>query len=175
MNILVGASGAIGTYIYIFRDTSNYKYNPLEDNYTRVEDIPDSMKPSTIISAGVGNHYYVMCLENNIYLIWSNKLLKYNTLTNSYFEMSEVPSINALGGVIINSTIYIYTSSEAFKGIIDTNLNKTIFIKITDDKSITKLNEYITINLSNAQIYDDLELKNYPSYYGDGEKWNLMS
>ena len=74
----------------------------------------------------------------------------------------------AIGSVIylLGDSVYKYGTTK-FK-------NKNLYIETAPFFKVN-INKSLPIYISNAKIYDDNEFKDYPCYYGDGEKWNLIA
>lgn len=111
-----------------------------------------------------------------------NKIYKYNTLTNEYTQLANMPSeIYIRSAVVVNSNIYLLSNSSnnndsdsyIYKYNITDFQNKEILVQ-SKELYKTKLTKQLEAYFNNAFIYDDDELKPYPCYYGDGTKWNLI-
>ena len=142
----------VGTDIYIiggqYKD-GNYKYDTVLNTYTSMESLPltDTDKEYCAFDA----EDCIAVVGTDIYLF------------NIYDKV--------VYGQITTSTRYFDAKYNTIKAV----SNKTVLILVNKKLFKTSLNENINIYISGANIYDNDALQEYPSYYGDGEKWNLMS
>ena len=170
---------SVGTDIYLFfEENTAFKYNTLTDEFTQLADCPFSFiyaYNSNDICASVGT---------DIYIFVKDKAFKYNTLTDEYTQLTNCPFNESVDKacISIDSNIYLFTYNEedenyyAYQYIASFNVeNKTILI--TTEYYVLKvlLNKHIEIYFSGAKIYDNDTLQDYPTYFGDGEQWNLLN
>lgn len=170
-----GTSTIKENVIYLFGGytdkTSAYKYNTLTDEYTQLTNIPFNFE-----NGGAAT------VDDNIYLFNNKNAYKYDILANEYIELKNIPDyFKGKSVVAFNNNIYLFGVGAA-NGNYDNNYvyliikakDKEIMIKNTNIFN-TKLTKNIDINFSEVKIYDDNKLKDYPAYWGDGEKWNRIA
>ena len=193
------AAVAIGSSIYLI---DNSYYNDIDEVYiynteTNTYIIADTRltgydkRDSTVI--GVGTDIYI------IGGLYKDGNYKYDTVLNTYTSMESLPLTDTDDGgafvnddsiAVVGTDIYLFdiydrvvvgqstASTRHFDlkyNTIKAVSNKTVLILVDKKLFKTSLNENINIYISGANIYDNDALQEYPSYYGDGEKWNLMS
>ena len=107
-----GTVATVDNKIYLFRENKAYKYDIVNDTYTRLTDIPFSCDTGSCVVIGT-----------DIYLIGSNNsyiLYKYNTLTDTYIQLTNSPiKTTSSACVAIGTDIYIfggfYNKTKAYK------------------------------------------------------------
>ena len=167
-----GDAVAIGNSIYLFgSDNSSfnknaYEYNLTADTYTKLADIPFRFKKY--------NSSAVATNTEEIYLFLANDLYRYNTTTNTYEILTEIPSnLHNKIAVLIDDLVYLFgvesssnNTQYAYKYSLMNTKNKTILIKSVEIGIYnTKLSKNVNINIGQAKIYDNNELKDYPCYW----------
>ena len=174
---------AIGTDIYLLGSTfssnrqNNYKYDTLTDNYTQLRSIPYNFYNGSVVAIGTDIYLLGGGSSSN-----SQRNYKYNTLTDSYTPLENIPYEFSDGSAVaIDTNIYLLGSSDSsnrqnnYKYRIVTNTqNKTVVIEIKNQGLGLLLNKILEIYFSNAKIYDNNILQDYPTYYGNGEEWILL-
>ena len=104
---------------------------------------------------------------------------KYNTLTNSYTKMTNIPYGFYQGSAVAMGTdIYLFGGniSVLIKAkVYNVQLkNGYIYLFSVRDKHETKISNNLNIPVFYARICSDNALKAYPAYYGDGTQWNRL-
>lgn len=173
------AATAVDTDIYLFfEEDKAFKYDTLTDKFTQLTDCPFTFTysyNSNDICAAVGT---------DIYIFVENKAFKYNTLTDEYTQLQNCPFNESVDKtcISIDSSIYLFTYNDedenyyAYQYIASFNIeNKTILIATEYYALKVLLSKYVEIYFSGAKIYDNNALQDYPTYYGDGTQWNLLS
>lgn len=181
-----------------------YKYNTKTKTFTEIANLPDYLKNGTVTvlnneiylffkmkSTTKGKYFYkynlktnsyeelssisiefMTTINNKIYVISNKILYEYNATEHTFTEVvkSFTPYSN-LGAVLGNEVYFLHASVKySFLEI----GNKLILIKAFN-KYKTKLTDNMEINFNQAKIYDNNTLKeNYLTFYGDGEKWNII-
>ncbi len=147
---------SIGTDIYLIDIYNIYKYNTITNEYIALEEkLPyDFLSGSTVI------------INKNIYLLGGSYKIEYAKQAYKLTVTITQPEI----------TKYKYDKVELVEEINsikdETYIkdNKTIFIESqkTFKANLTKI---LKIYFSNAYIYDNNNIVEYPVYYGNGEEW----
>lgn len=119
-------------------------------------------------------HYLTMkfiCLVGGDYSSNYNKTAyKYNPISDTYTKLKDIPYGFYNGSAVtLNNMIYLFANRVNMYSVIQTT-NKSILIKIQNAYK-TKLTKTLEIYFSNAQIYDNNQLLEYPVYYGNGQEW----
>ena len=178
---------AIGTDIYLLGGGSspynyNYKYDTLTGSYTKLTNIPFEFQNSSAVA--IGTDIYLLGGGSD-HTNYKNNY-KYNILTDSYTKLKNIPynfysgsavaiktNIYLLGGGYYGNEVDAYVYAYVYINIGTTN--KTIVIEISGYLFKVLLNKKVEIYFSGAKIYDNDTLQDYPTYYGDGEQWNLLN
>lgn len=109
----------------------------------------------------VGGNY------NNSY---NKTAYKYNPTSNTYTKIKDIPyGFYDGSAVTLNNMIYLFANRVNIYSVIQTT-NKSILIKVQNAYK-TKLTKTLETYFSNAQIYDNDQLLEYPVYYGNGQEW----
>lgn len=159
----------------------SYSYDIATNTYTAIKNTPIIFQETSYTFNNNNSHmYFFGSLNNSSYY---NIAYKYNFLTNEYIIIDKPPYLCLrCSASSINDCIYL------FGGYTSTNessleANPAAVYKYCDDINKKNKNIYVLqdsifkykdIDWCFAYIYDDNEIKKYPCYYGDGEKWNLI-
>ena len=107
-NFYQGAAVSIGENIYIFGGSDNsdiykraYKYDTLNNTYTRLTDIPYNFWDGAAVS--IGENIYIFGGSGK-----SEYAYKYDTLTNAYTKLANIPfSFESGSAVVVGTDIYL--------------------------------------------------------------------
>ena len=160
-----------------------YKYDILNDNYTRLSDIPFEFHRGSAVA-----------VEDNVYLIGSAEndltktIYKYDTKTDTYTQLSDLPYEFYSGSAICDgSNIYVLggntnsTTVQILSLISKEYTNKSVII--AQNKLIHKTN-IANYGIQNAKFYYDEVyyqdengelLTTIPTYNGNGTEWVKIS
>ncbi len=185
--------GVVDTNIYLF-GTYVYKYDTLTDTYTQLSVLPDTILSDYSIAVSIEANIYLIALNGND----QRSVYKYDTLTDTYIQLNDLPyysyysnavavgndiylfglvndtweNYNILAkGTIIHAILkYKYNKVELVNSMENVSTsNSTVFITTGSNK--VKLTKTLETYFSNAQIYDNDHLLEYPVYYGNGQEW----
>lgn len=103
-----GNTTSVGTDIYLFGSNYNsstkrynYKYDTLNNTYTRMTDVP--VDTADIQCITLGTNIYLFGAGTNFTLAY-----KYDTLTDTYTQLTDIPYAFRSGGLaLINTDIYL--------------------------------------------------------------------
>ena len=187
-----GTAVAVGTDIYLFggaqdftsdASKNNYKYDTLTDTYTKLSDIPYVLCNGAAVAVGTDIYLLGGGTGPNVENLSGEQYkynYKYDTLTDTYTKLSNIPHRFYKGAaVVIDTNIYLFGGSDyetdAYIYLNINTTNKTIVIEISGYLFKVLLNKKVEIYFSGAKIYDNGTLQDYQTYYGDGEQWNLLN
>lgn len=166
---------SIGDYIYLFglkdlQDASNYasyKYNIKTCTYTKL---------NSTISINTGS-FAIVANNDNIYLFSGTKLYLYNTSTDSYETLEDIPYDCRYGaGILVNDNIYVFggpsvSNNVAYSTAYKYNISNRQFTKLKDipfrfaRNNIIKIDNYIYLFGSSSDYKTlDGELNAYETY-----------
>ena len=166
---------SIGDYIYLFglkdlQDASNYasyKYNIKTCTYTKL---------NSTISINTGS-FAIVASNDNIYLFSRTKLYLYNTSTDSYETLEDIPYDCRYGaGILVNDNIYVFggpsvSNNVACSTAYKYNISNRQFTKLKDipfrfaRNNIIKIDNYIYLFGSSSDYKTlDGELNAYETY-----------
>ena len=159
-----GLSTSINKDIYLFSYNNEYKYNTDTDTYIKLADLPESV--------GGGG---AVAIDTDVYIFSGTVQLKYDSIANNYEEITNAP----VGFPIkVSKDIYLIGSNNLENYKYRTNKevsNKNILIEVKKHGTKLELNKVLETLFSNAKIYDNGELQDYLTYYGNGEEWILLN
>ena len=148
----------IGTNVYLFGSNSSnyqkyaYKYNTKTNSYTKLTDIPYKFYNGSAVAIGTNGYLF-----GSDYSDYASYAYKYEPKVLVY------PEINK----------YKYDYIKVISSSPSSHKLKTIYI-LTGTQNIT-LSKILQTNISKAYIYQNNKIQEYPCYYGDGTKWNLIN
>ncbi len=167
-----GGIGCVGTDIYLFGGANSsyynyaYKYDTLTNTWTRLPDIPYSYTTSSAVrSAIIGTDIYLFG-GNGVDSAKTKIAYKYDTLTNTYTRLSDIPMEFVEGTVTaVGTDIYLISGTYAFN-----DYSKQVYKYNTLTDAYTRLNDfpittYGLIGASSEVIGTDIYL--FGSSYSD--------
>lgn len=150
---------AIGTDIYIFGSNENsgtykyvYKYDTKKNTYTKRRDTPYDF--NNISAVVVGTDVYIFGASNTFSgstLNFFSAVYKYDTITNTYTKLADMPFRTTQIAIAIDTSIYIYgnegnelqfcaykydTITDEYAQIEDTSNEISGSVKVVIDKNI---------------------------------------
>lgn len=160
-----GLSASINKDIYLFSYNNEYKYNTDTDTYIKLADLPESV--------GDGG---AVAIDTDVYIFSVTVQLKYDSISNNYEEITNAP----VGFPIkVSKDVYLIGGSNDLGNYkYRTNKevsNKNILIEVKKHGTKLELNKVLETLFSNVKIYDNGELQDYLTYYGNGEEWILLN
>lgn len=180
--LTAGRATIIGDNVYMFGLGSSYlyavKYNIISGTYTQLGTVYSAAR---CLLVPVGNYIYV--LGSSYTETDGVACYQYNTNTNTYIKLSNLPfKFGQGGGGLVGNKIYLIGS--AFEGerkrVQTANVNllefddDLILLKADIDSQYrTKITNSISCDFSSCQLYKDKSISNIEAnvYYGDGTKW----
>ena len=93
---------------------NNYKYNTLTDTYTQLTDIPYDFSNGTAVVIGTDIYLFGSYDNNSGSLDNVTKNYKYNTLTDTYTQLTNIPyAFYGGSAVAIGTDIYLFGSASS--------------------------------------------------------------
>ena len=149
-----------------------YKYNTITDTYTRVASIPYD-----------DNFDLFLINDYNLYMFSVSATYKYDIQRKIFTRMPNTPNnvnlYSGMQGTKIGATAYIgcdfngnsyytylYNMSASYE-------NNNIYYEMNPKYKVS-LTKSLSVYFSKAFIYKDDKIQEYPCYWGDGSKWNLI-
>ena len=164
-----------------------FDYNGIEITNSDFRDVSNGEK-TYYLQPWIPYSFYcgaVVVIGTDIYLFGSYETnyqkyaYKYDTLTNSYARITNIPVMFTFGtAAAIGTEIFLIGGNQQRHGnfkIINVQFkNKYIYLFSVEDKYETKICNNVNIPVCYARICKDNTLQAYPAYYGDGIQWNRL-
>ena len=155
--------------------TKAYKYDIANNSYTKLRDIPYNFYSGSAVS--VGDYIYLFGSSASGYY---NIAYKYDIANNLYAKLENIPYVFYQGcTVAVGDYIYLFGSylnaKVAYKYSEMQLFNKYIYIICSFKRHNLKLSDIISTSINYAFIAINNSIIQYPVYYGDGIRWNLLS
>ena len=135
-----GAIAKVGNFIYLFGSSysgpSNnypnlrmaYKFDILNDTYTRITDIPVDIAHTEAVAYGTDIYIIGNAESNN-----KNTNYKYDTINNTYTKMANTPvELFYAGTCIVNDKIYIFGGTLSSRTLYRYNILTDTYTQLTD-------------------------------------------
>ncbi len=108
-----GSVVAIGNNIYLFGSHQSlynqaYKYDIAEDTYTKLKDIPYYFYDGNAVAIGTDIYLFGSKYKTSSIYVYSKYTYKYDTLTNTYTKLTDIPQQFYDGSaIVIDTNIYL--------------------------------------------------------------------